>query len=92
MKEKINSYRDLRVFNNAMDAAMKIFDLTKAFPSEEKNSLIDQIRGSSRSVCSSIGEAWRKRRYQNAFTVKLNDYFITILDKICTRITNFIYC
>jgi four helix bundle protein len=73
MKEKIKSYRDLRVFNNAMDAAMKIFDLTKAFPSEEKNSLIDQMRGSSRSVCSSIGEAWRKRRYQNAFTVKLND-------------------
>jgi len=56
-----------------MDAAMKIFEITKRFPVEEKYSLTDQIRRSSRSVCSNIGEAWRKRRYPAAFVSKLND-------------------
>jgi four helix bundle protein len=52
---------------------MKIFELTKTFPSEEKYSLVDQIRRSSRSVCSNIGESWRRRRYKAAFISKLND-------------------
>ena len=72
MKEKIKSYKDLRVYNNAMDAAMKIFELTKAFPAEEKHSLTDQLRRTSRSVCSTIGEAWRKRIDQAAFTARLS--------------------
>jgi four helix bundle protein len=71
--ERINSYKDLRVYQNAMDAAMKIFQLTKRFPQEEKYSMVDQIRRSSRSVCANIGEAWRKRRYQAAFVAKLSD-------------------
>jgi four helix bundle protein len=73
MKEKIKSYKDLRVYNNAMEAAMKIFELTKTFPPEEKYSLTDQMRRASRSLCSTIGEAWRKRINQAAFTAKLND-------------------
>jgi len=73
MGEKINSYKELRVFENAMEAAMKIFELTKTYPSEEKYSMVDQMRRSSRSVCSNIGEAWRKRRYKAAFIAKLND-------------------
>ena len=73
MGERINSYKELRVFENAMNAAMKIFELTKTFPQEEKYSMVDQMRRSSRSVCSNIGEAWRKRRYKAAFIAKLSD-------------------
>lgn len=73
MGEKINSYKELRVYQSAMEAAMEIFQLTKSFPKEEKYSLVDQIRRSSRSVCANISEAWRKRRYQAAFISKLSD-------------------
>jgi len=52
---------------------MKIFELSKQFPKEETYSLTDQVRRSSRSVCSNIAEAWRKRRYQAAFVSKLSD-------------------
>ncbi len=52
MGGKINSYKELRVFQNAMDAAMRIFELTKDFPPEEKYSMVDQIRRASRSVCA----------------------------------------
>jgi four helix bundle protein len=57
----------------AFDAAMEIFDLSKKFPIEERFSLTDQIRRSSRSVCANFAEAWRKRRYKAAFVAKLND-------------------
>lgn len=73
MGEKINSYKDLRVYQKAMDLAMEIFELTKTFPKEEKYSMVDQIRRSSRSVCANIAEAWRKRRYKAAFIAKLSD-------------------
>jgi len=66
-------FRDLRVFQLAMDSAMEIFALTKKFPVEERYSLSDQIRRSSRSVCANIAEAWRKRRYPAAFVSKLSD-------------------
>lgn len=69
----IKSFRELRVYQTAMDLAMEIFQLTKLFPPEEKYSLTDQIRRSSRSVCANIGEAWRKRRYKAAFIAKLSD-------------------
>jgi four helix bundle protein len=71
--KRVQSYRDLDVYKIAMDASMKIFELAKAFPSEERYSLTDQIRRSSRSVCANIAEAWRKRRYKLAFVSKLND-------------------
>ena len=73
MTNKIKTYKDLRVFQNAMDRAMQIFELTKSFPVEEKYSMTDQMRRSSRSVCSNTAEAWRKRRYRNAFISKLSD-------------------
>jgi len=70
---RVQSHEDLEVFQLAFTAAMRIFDLSKSFPREETYSLTDQIRGSSRSVCSNIAEAWRKRRYEAAFVSKLND-------------------
>ena len=73
MGEKISSYKDLRVYQNGMDAAMKIFRLTKQFPPEEKYSMVDQIRRCSLSVCTNLAEAWRKRRYKAAFIAKLSD-------------------
>jgi four helix bundle protein len=57
----------------AFEAAMRIFELTRSFPKEETYSLTDQIRRSSRSVCSNLAEAWRKRRYEKAFLLKLSD-------------------
>lgn len=71
----IRSYRELRVYKAAMQAAMKIFELSKRFPPEEKYSLTDQMqmRRSSRAVCSNIGEGWRKRRYPAHFVSKLSD-------------------
>jgi four helix bundle protein len=72
-KEKIRTFRDLRVYQAAMDLAMEIFELTKNFPKEETYSLVDQIRRSSRSVCTNLSEAWRKRRYRAAFVSKLSD-------------------
>jgi four helix bundle protein len=70
---EIRSYKDLRVYGVAFEAAMRIFVLTKAFPSEERFSLVDQIRRSSRSVCANLAEAWRRRRYPAHFVSKLND-------------------
>ena len=70
---KILSYRELRVYRSAVDLAMEIFELTKTFPPEEKYSLTDQMRRSSRSVCANVAEAWRKRRYKAAFIAKIND-------------------
>jgi len=67
------SYKDLNVYRNAMEAAFEIFTITKGFPSEEKYSMTDQIRRSSRSVCANLAEAWRKRRYKAAFIAKLSD-------------------
>lgn len=72
-KTKIETYRDLDVYQRAMDLAMEIFKITKRFPKEEQYSLTDQIRKSSRSVCANIAEAWRKRRYRAAFISKLSD-------------------
>ena len=73
MGNTIRSFRELDVYRLALDAAVQIFDLTKGFPAEERYSLTDQVRRSSRSVCANIAEAWRKRRYPNAFVSKLND-------------------
>ena len=70
---QINSFRDLIVFQKAYKLAMEIFKLTKSFPKEEKYSLTDQIRRSSRSVSGNIAEAFRKRRYPKAFVAKLSD-------------------
>lgn len=67
------SFRDLDVYKLAFDAAMDIFEISKNFPMEEKYSLTDQIRRSSRSVCANLAEGWRKRRYKAVFVNKLSD-------------------
>ena len=69
----IRSFRDLKVYQAARDEARKVFDATRAFPSEEKFSLTDQIRRSSRAVNAMIAEAWARRRYQAAFVNKINE-------------------
>jgi len=66
-------YRDLIVFQKAYQAALKIFEITKEFPNEERYSLIDQIRRSSRSVPANIAEGWKKRKYPKMFVNKLID-------------------
>ncbi|MCD4794414.1 MAG: four helix bundle protein [Bacteroidales bacterium] len=66
-------FRELKVYQLAFKLAMEIFEMTKTFPKEEKYSLTDQIRRSSRSVCANIGEAYRKRRYPKHFISKLSD-------------------
>ena len=71
--DRIRSYKDLRVYQAAIEAAMRIFEITKRFPAEERFSMVDQMRRASRSVCSNIGEAWRKRRYPAHFKSKLSD-------------------
>ncbi len=71
--ERIKSFRNLEVYKRSFDAALEIFKITKNFPAEEKYSLIDQIRRSSRSVCANIAEAWKKRIYPAAFVAKLSD-------------------
>ena len=73
MADRIYSYKELKVYLNAFQAAMEIFHKTKDFPRSEMYSLVDQMRRSSRSVCSNIAEAWRKRRYKAAFIAKLSD-------------------
>lgn len=70
---KIQTHEDLVIYQKAFEAAMIIFELSKKFPIEEKYSLTDQIRRSSRSVCTNLAEAWRKRRYKASFVAKLND-------------------
>jgi four helix bundle protein len=69
----IRSYKELRVYQAAIDAVMRIFEITKRFPAEERFSMVDQMRRASRSVCSNIGEAWRKRRYPAHFASKPSD-------------------
>lgn len=71
--ERIRSVRDLVVYRKSFEAAMKIFEISKTFPKEELYSLTDQIRRSSRSVCTNLSEAWRKRRYKAVFVNKLSD-------------------
>jgi four helix bundle protein len=70
---KSKGYRDLIVYQKAFALAMKIFHATKKFPKEETYSMVDQIRRSSRSVCSCIAEAYRKRKYKGYFVNKTSD-------------------
>lgn len=70
---KIATHKELRVYQAAFSMAMEIYQLSKSFPSEEKFSLTDQVRRSSRSVCANLAEAFRKRRYPKNFVSKLSD-------------------
>ncbi len=68
-----SGFRDLLVYKKGFSLAMEIYKLIKSFPSEEKYGLGSQIRNSSRSVCSNIGEGYRKRRYPAHFISKISD-------------------
>ena len=61
------------VYQKSYDLALEIFEITKTFPKEERYSLVDQIRRSSRSVPANIAEAWVKRKYPKSFISKLLD-------------------
>jgi four helix bundle protein len=66
-------YKNLLAFKKGYELAMEIFTISKRFPPEEKYSLTDQVRRSSRSVCTNLVEAYRRRRYKDYFISKLND-------------------
>ena len=72
-KKTLKHFRDLDVYQKAFKVAMRIYEITKSFPNEEKYSLVDQIRRSSRAVCVNLAEAWRKRKYIAVFKNKLTD-------------------
>ena len=69
----IQYHWEFDVYQLSVEAAMRIFELTKSFPKQETYSLTDQIRRSSRSVSGQIAEAWRRRKYEAAFINKLNE-------------------
>jgi four helix bundle protein len=73
MMGQINSFQDLIVYQKAYKISMNIFLLSREFPKEEKYSLVDQMRRSSRSICANLAEAWAKRRYEKVFVNKLTD-------------------
>jgi four helix bundle protein len=70
---RIDSAKDLDVYKKAYALSMEVFQLSKHWPPEERYSLTDQIRRSSRSVCANLREAWAKRRYEAHFLSKLSD-------------------
>jgi four helix bundle protein len=82
-KKRIRHFRDLEVYQRAFNAAMKIYKVTKAFPSEERYSLVDQFRRASRSVCSNLAEGWRKRRYPAVFKNKVTDSMMEASETQC---------
>ena len=69
----VKFHTELRVYQKSFEMAMKIYRLSFSFPKDEKFSLTDQIRRSSRSVCTNISEAWGKRKYEKSFVAKLTD-------------------
>lgn len=70
MERKYSDFRDLKAYSKAFEQGCLIFDLSQNFPKEEKYSLIDQMRRSSRSVCANLAEAYRKRDYKKHFFVE----------------------
>ena len=69
----MGTYRTLIAYQKAFALAMEIFEISKSFPKEEKYSLVDQLRRSSRSVCANTAEAFKRKRYRDHFISKLND-------------------
>ena len=69
----ITDYEELDVYLLAVELQQEIYELTRRFPNDERYSLTDQIRRSSRSIGANIAEAWAKRRYKAHFISKLSD-------------------
>ncbi len=72
-KMSVYSFKETTVFKKSFLLAMQIFEISKSFPKEEKYSLTDQVRRSSRSVSANLAEAYRKKRYPAHFISKLTD-------------------
>lgn len=72
-RQRIRNHNELEVYRLAMETAMSMFTISRSFPKDERYSLTDQVRRSSRSICANIAEAWRKRRYEAHFVSKLSD-------------------
>ena len=70
---QIESFRDLRVYQTALDGAQRTFEVTRSFPKDERFSLTDQVRRSSRAVAALVAEGWARRRYRAAFVNKVNE-------------------
>ncbi|MBC5837499.1 four helix bundle protein [Flavobacterium muglaense] len=66
-------YKELMAYQKAFKLAMQVFEVSKAFPKEERYALTDQIRRSSRSVCANIANGYRKRLYEKHFIAKISD-------------------
>lgn len=73
MPKKIQHHWDLEVYTSSVELAMELFNLSKSFPKNERYSLTDQMRRSSRSVSAQVAEAWRRRKYEGVFVNKLNE-------------------
>lgn len=73
MDKKFGDFRDLIAYKKAFEQGCVVFELTLSFPKEEQYSLTDQIRRSSRSVCTNLAEAYRKRDYLKHFLLKITD-------------------
>jgi len=73
VRNEYRGYRDLKVYQLSYRLALDIHNISKTFPKEEKYSLTDQIRRSSRSIPANLAEAWKKRRYEKAFVAKVID-------------------
>ena len=71
--ERVSRFERLRVYEEAFELAVEIFEVSASWPKEERYALTDQVRRSSRSVCANIAEAWCKRRYEKHFVSKLSD-------------------
>ena len=82
-KKSIRHFRELDVYKKAFEMAMRIYEITKTFPPEEKYSLVDQIRRASRSVCSNLAESWRKRKYPAVFKNKITDSMMEASETQC---------
>ncbi|NQU87026.1 MAG: four helix bundle protein [Mariniphaga sp.] len=82
-KKHIKHFRELNVYQRAFKAAMHIFEITQSFPVNERYSLTDQIRRSSRAVCSNLAEGWRKRIYELVFKNKLTDSMMEASETQC---------
>jgi len=73
MSESSQGFKALIAYQKAFMQACEIFEITIFFPKEEKYSLTDQIRRSSRSVCANLAEAYRKRNYYKHYLLKISD-------------------
>ncbi len=70
---RILDYRELRVYQEAFEAALSVHEVSAGFPVVERFGLTDQVRRASRSVCANLAEAWRRRRSSKHFVSKLSD-------------------